>query len=121
MEMGKSIRGNLTFSNTESQLVNRLKKKGKNLTEFYIIDNCCSWRAKFQDVFGNEFCVRLDVFHAVKRISDKIPKRHPLRLDCMKDLSLVFRDPLDRGESRMMNTPSPSILVEQLQRFLQVG
>ena len=37
----------------------------------------------------------------------------------MKDLSLVFRDPLDKGESRMMNTPSPSILVEQLERFLQ--
>lgn len=90
--------------------------QGKKITEFYI-DNCCSWRAKLQEVFGNDLCVRLDIFHAVKRISDKIPKRHPLRLDCMKDLSVVFRDPLDRGECRMMETPSPSILVEQLESF----
>ena len=112
---------NLKFDNIKDHLVSlheRILMQGKKITEFYI-DNCCSWRAKLQDVFENELCVRLDVFHAVKRISDKIPKRHPLRLDCMKDLSLVFRDPLDRGESRMMNTPSPSILVEQLERFLQ--
>ena len=37
----------------------------------------------------------------------------------MKDLSVVFRDPLDRGESRMMDTPSPSILVDQLENFLK--
>ena len=45
-----------------------------------------------------------DVFRAVKRISNKIPKRHPLRNDCMKDLSMVFRDLQDR---RLMETPDP--------------
>ena len=68
-------------------------------------------------MFGTELCVRLDVFHAVKRISDKISKRHPLRHDCMKDLSVVFRHPSDRGESRIMDTSSPSILAEQLKDF----
>ena len=37
----------------------------------------------------------------------------------MKDLSMVFRDPLDRGEVRLMTTPTPSILVGQLDYFLQ--
>ena len=32
--------------------------------------------------------MKLDIFHAVKRISDKIPKIHPLRNDCVKDLSI---------------------------------
>ena len=63
--------------------------------------------------------VKLDLFHAVKRISDKIPKRYPLRNDCMRELSTVFRDPQDRGESRLMDTPGPSILIGQLNRFLQ--
>lgn len=111
----------MTFSNIEDQLVSlrdRLSKQGKKLTEFYI-DNCCLWRSKLQQVFGPELCVRLDVFHAVKRISDKIPKRHPLRRDCMKDLSVVFRDPTDKGESRLMETPSPATLAAQLEIFLR--
>ena len=112
---------NLKFSNTEDHLTSlrdRLSLQGKKITEFYI-DNCCSWRAKLQEIFGTELCVRLDVFHALKRISDKIPKHHPLRHDCMKDLSVVFRNPLDKGETRMMDTPSPSILAEQLESFLR--
>ena len=111
----------MTFSNIEGHLISlrdRLSMQGKKLTEFYI-DNCCSWRCKLQQVFGTELSVCLDVFHAVKRISDKIPKRHPLRHDCMKDLSVVFRDPADRGESRLMDTPSPPILVAQLEIFLR--
>ena len=65
--------------------------------------------------------MKLDIFHAVKRISDKIPKRHPLRNDCMRDLSMVFRDPQDSGESRLMDTPAPSVLIGQLDKFLQSG
>ena len=63
--------------------------------------------------------MKLDIFHAVKRVSDKIPKRHPLRNDCMGDLSMVFRDPQDRGETRLMDTPAPDVLVRQLDIFLQ--
>lgn len=111
----------LAFSNIEGQLESlreRFNVQGKTVTEFYI-DNCCSWRNKLYQVFGSQLSVKLDVFHAVKRISDKISKKHPLRSDCMKDLSMVFRDPLDRGEERHMDTPSPSTLVSQLEAFLQ--
>ena len=37
----------------------------------------------------------------------------------MKDLSKVFRDPTDRGEERLVDTPSPSILSAQLETFLR--
>lgn len=109
----------LTFDNIQVQLLflcERLQSQGRTLTEFFI-DYCCSWRKKLQQVFGPQLTVKLDVFHAVKRISDKIPKRHPLRIECMKDLSMVFRDPSDRGETRLMDTPVPSILVSQLEAF----
>ena len=112
---------NMTFNNVEDQLVSlheRLMMQGKNVLEFYI-DNCCSWRNKLQQVFGAHLSVKLDIFHAVKRISDKIPKRHPLRNDCVKYLSMVFRDPQDRGDSRLMETPDPNVLVAQLDVFLQ--
>ena len=67
---------NMTFNNVEDQLLSlqeRLKVQGKNLTEFFI-DNCCSWHNKLQQVFGADLSVKLDLFHAIKRIGDKIPK-----------------------------------------------
>ena len=84
-----------------------LVQQGKQVTEFYI-DNCCAWCRLLQCVFGDSLKVYLDLFHAVKRISDKI---HPLRRECMEDLRMVFRDPTDRGFNRTKETPSSAILI----------
>ena len=81
------------------QLRERMQQQGKTLKVFSI-DNCCAWRNKLQSVFGKELKVSLDIFHAVKRVGDKIPKRHHLRRDCMNEWSLVFRDPTDHGTKR---------------------
>ena len=99
----------LTFSHVKDTLTNlkgRLERQGKNLMEFYI-DNCCSWRRKLQEVFGSGLKVKLDIFHAVKRVSDKIPKKHSLRVPCIEDLRTVFRDPTDKGPTRKKATPEP--------------
>ena len=61
-------------------------------------------------MFGDSLKVYLDLFHAVKRVSDKIPKRHPLRQECVEDLRMVFRDPTDQGVKRTKETPSPDVL-----------
>ena len=55
------------------------------------------WKAKLQSVFGPDLKIFLDIFHAVKRIGEKIPKRHELRVACMEELRMVFRQPSDRG------------------------
>ena len=91
-------------------LKDRLLRQGVMVKEFYV-DNCCAWRSKLQSVFGTELRVPLDIFHAVKRIGDKIPKQHELRRACMEDLRLVFRHPSDRGTERTMMTPTPGRLV----------
>ena len=84
----------------------RFLQQGVMVKEFYV-DNCCAWRSKLQSVFGPELRVPLDIFHAVKRVGDKIPKRHELRTACMEDLQMVFRNPSDRGTDRTMTTPAP--------------
>jgi hypothetical protein len=84
--------------------------------EIYI-DNCCSWRRKLQEVFGHELEVKLDIFHAIKRVGEKISKKHRLRKLFMADWKLVFRDPSDRGESRKVVTPSPVVLEGNLDNF----
>lgn len=106
------LTSSVMFSSVEGLLValqDRLVKQGVKVKEFYV-DNCCSWRLKLQSVFGPDLRVLLDIFHAVKRIGDKIPKRHELRSACMAELRMVFRDPSDRGLERTMATPAPGCL-----------
>lgn len=103
------LTSDLSFATVESFLVtlrDRFCKQGVTVKEFYV-DNCCTWRAKLQSVFGPHLKVSLDIFHAVKRIGEKIPKRHELRVSCMQELRMVFRQPSDKGIERTMTTPSP--------------
>ena len=99
-------------------LKDRLVTQGKTLKEFYI-DNCCSWRNKLQKVFGEQLVVYLDIFHAVKRFGEKIPKHHPLRRQCLAEWQMVFRDHSDQGAKRQSSTPAPSVLESNLDTFLQ--
>ena len=59
-----------------------------------------------QAAFGDHLVVYLDIFHAVKRVSDKIPKCHLLRRECIRDWQVVFRDPSDLGEKHHCLTPT---------------
>ena len=106
----------VSFSDVQDTLLllkHRLFANGKQVKEFFI-DNCCSWRNCLQSVFGKHLKVYLDLFHAVKRISDKIPKRHKLRSECMNHLRMVFRDPVDQGPERKIDTPDPHVLAQQM-------
>lgn len=98
------------------RLRNRFLMQGVILEEFYV-DNCCALRQKLQAIFGSQLKVFLDIFHAVQRITKKIPKRHPYNSECLKSLTLVFRDPLDQGNDRTMPTPPSDQLKKQLLAF----
>ena len=109
----------LSFSDVEDTLLslkNRLGLQGKELKEFFI-DNCCSWRNCLQRVFGAQLKVYLDLFHAIKRVTEKIPKRHSLRSEYINHLCMVFRDTRDRGPERKMKTPDSHVLAKQLKEF----
>ena len=96
------------FENCKDILENikeRLNKNNQELREF-VIDNCCHWRKKIQQIFGEDIKVLLDLFHAIQRVIVKIPKRHPLRQKCCHDFRLVFQDVTDSGTERTQNTPS---------------
>ena len=112
----------LTFENVEDKLPalqRRLQKQDKQVKEFFV-DTCCSLRPKLQHIFGPQLQVYLDIFHAVQRISKKMPKQHPYHQDCLKSLRLVFRDPSDQGLQRTKPTPSPDVLRKQLIHFQTV-
>ena len=83
------------------------------------VDNCCIVRKKLQDIFGNDTFISLDLFHAVQRIVKSMPKKHPLFLHCKRDVSMIFRDPMDRGHKREKVTPDCDIMLQNLQEFMK--
>ena len=94
----------------------RAYMQGNAIKTIYI-DNCCQWRNKLQRLLGNELQVKLDVFHAIQRITKKISKRHPFYSHCVNDLTLVFREESDHGEVRTKATPEPSVLLKHIITF----
>lgn len=48
-----------------------------------LVDACCSRRLKLQQTFRQDALVSLDIFHAVQRVTRKLPKHHPLFLECV--------------------------------------
>ena len=99
-------------------LKKRFDSQKKVLDAFYI-DNCCAWRRKLKSVFGENLKVYLDVFHAVKRFTDKVPKRHPLSYSCISEWKMVFRANNDHGKERQCMTPTPEVLELNLDSFIK--
>ena len=100
----------LSFEHIEQQLIqlcDRLSEQGKTADECYA-DICCSWISKLQSIFGPQLRAFLDIFHAVQRIAQKIPKWHPYHKHCLQSLTLVFRDPSDQGTKGDKTHPSPT-------------
>lgn len=98
----------------------RLQKKGHSLRRAYL-DNCCKWKAQLRSVFGPGLEIRLDLFHAVQRITSAVPKRKNafiIRRALFDDLSVVFRENADQGKTRVKNTPEPSIISQNLKTFI---
>jgi len=54
------------------------------------IDDCCKLRGKITALLGTHVSVKLDLFHAVKRITATLHKNHPRIHQCTDDLRLVF-------------------------------
>ena len=93
-------------------------QKGTSQCETIYVDNCCTVRSKLQQLCGQSLSVKLDIFHAVQRITRVLPKRHLLYSQILKDIRLLFRDPKDTGKVRTLPTPPPDIMCHQMDMFL---
>ena len=99
-------------------LRDRLQRQGKALTCAYL-DICCRWKSKMESVFGPGLNIKLDVFHAVKRVTSAIPKiNNKCRQDMINDFSLVFRCKDDLDRQRKAPTPSPEEIELNIKQFL---
>jgi hypothetical protein len=81
------------------------------------IDDCCKLRPKLRSIFGHNVEVKLDLFHAIQRITRTVSKRHSLYHQCVLDLRQVFRQRGDSGEKRTAETPPPDDINLNLSEF----
>ena len=103
-------------------LKTRLRHHGCDVQHFYT-DNCCHWRAKLNSIFQG-CALKLDPFHAIQRVTSKIPKRgkrgspsHRLRSRVAKDFRLYLGEAGDHGKERTMPTTSQECMVGNTERF----
>ncbi|XP_066919297.1 uncharacterized protein [Clytia hemisphaerica] len=100
-----------------SDIFGNLAARCQNIKYIYL-DNCCMWKSKLAEYFPSAI-VKLDLFHAVQRLTKTISKRHPFCKDLCNQLTLVFRDKNDTGEERTMPTPNPTQIIENMERFIK--
>ena len=113
------------FHNVKDQLIDlkgRLDMQRCQISHFYV-DNCCQWRHKLNSVFDG-VSVKLDPFHAIQRVTSKIPKKRGnspferLRAQMVRDFKLILRHPSDIGKQRTKPTPSELVIEKNIQNFL---
>ena len=77
---GKVLTWQLTKGTAFSQiqiLLSNLNKRSSTIKTVYI-DDCCKLRGKITSLLGMNVSVKLDLFHAVKRITATLNKKHPM-------------------------------------------
>ena len=125
---GSVVRWMGTSIDTVQLLLTGLYQKHQNAQqeiEGIIIDNCCTVKNKINAIFGSRVLIKLDLFHAIKRILEKIPRKEvtselrEVSQVMIKDLRLCFRDEKDIGLTRKKLTPPSDKMEKNLQDFLK--
>ena len=121
-ESGQVLTWQLTngtsFSIIEKLLCDLEHRSSKTISTVYV-DDCCRLRGKIRAIFGSEVLVKLDIFHAVQRVTKILSKKHLLMKDCVRELQLVFRCDGDSGKDRLTETPQPDVISRKLDAFFK--
>ena len=93
-----------TLSHDELRPIHqKLKDRiGDTILQYVLTDLCCEQRSFYGGLFPNAL-VRLDLFHAVQRLTRKISKEdmEPQSKTFVVDAGLIFRRENDRGDRRL--------------------
>ena len=98
------------------ELMKQLSQQPYKCSHIFI-DNCCDWRLKIRNVFP-DVLVKLNLFHAIKRLTNALPKKHPFFDDVCKEIGLVFRKSGDFLEERQEATPEPKEIITNMVSFV---
>ena len=103
------------------QLLSNLKCRHENAGKpisYICVDNCCQVSGKLTTIFG-KVTVVLDLFHAIQRVTKRIPSRYEYSTDCSHEFSKCFRTPGDSGLARTASTPAPAVIEKNIVNWLE--
>ena len=103
------------FHKTES-ILQKIVSGGAEI-ELIFTDNYCHVRVKLKELFSTA-SVKLDLFHAVARLTLHMPKRHPFYHEATRGLGLVFREEDDIIGDRKGPTAVPAKIQKNIEDFL---
>lgn len=112
----------ISWQLTATAAFNEIKSLLEHLRETQIskviVDDCCKVKAQYQSVFP-EIQVKLDLFHAVQRVTKSIPKGTEFSKQFSKEFGTIFRSNGDRDTVRKLPTPAPEDIETNLNNFLK--
>ena len=122
-EYGEIVTWRLTkttgFNEIEDLLVDlrqRLEDNGIEL-ETIILDDCCKMRNLYQNIFGKNVDIKLDIFHACQRIVHTLDN-DDIKKQFSKEFGLIFRKDGDVSEERERGTPESDVIIGNLEQLL---
>ena len=126
-ELGQVLTWQFTKTEASSEvrdlltaLFSRFIRRGSEASiHSVILDNCCQWRPFLQSVFGNNVSIKLDLFHAVQRISRTLLRKERYYSQFLSELRMVFRRAGDVATRRTMPTPDTTAISENLNKFIE--
>lgn len=83
-----------------------------------IVDNCCESRRFYQEIFG-DIPVKLDIWHAIKRVVHCIPAKFAWRDKVSKAFGLIVRQKGDTDKERLKATAEPDEIMANLDRIVR--
>ena len=109
-----------TEGNAEAEsCLQDVKTRLKTPLRYALVDNCCKVRSHYVSVFGDQIEVKLDVFHAVQRLTTCIPAKHRYRKIICNKLGLFVRQSDDMGEKRQRDTADDAEMENRLLRIVE--
>ncbi len=82
-----------------------------------LVDNCCKWKDSLVHIFP-DIPVKLDLFHMVQRVVREVPKSSMFSKEFSNEFGLVFRQVNDHGVQRTKPTPTPNIILKNIEQFI---
>ena len=99
--------------------LNQLNDRIVEPIRFVIVDDCCASRLLYERIFGENIEVKLDLFHAIQRLTDTLPAKFKYRRKVSNALSMSFRQSDDMGAERTMDTADPQTITQKLDQTIE--
>ena len=101
------------------ECLNGVKSRTVEKLLYVLVDDCCSSRKLYEEIFGKYIVVKLDLFHAIQRITNCLPAKYIHRQTISRKIRMIFRKVNDRGTERREATDCKENIMSNLEQLVK--